>query len=122
MWNIFKKQHKSYESNDLSVYDRIINYIQTRGFNQYYKLQYFDLPFCYFYYYAKTDKYGNQLFFGFDGDDPDAKFGAYFICKNHMQEYLNNSLIQVQLKPEKSIEYIESYFHRKYGWDNHLEK
>lgn len=39
-----------------------------------------------------------------------------------MQEYLNNSLMQVQLKPEKSIEYIESYFHRKYGWDNNLEK
>ena len=55
MWNIFKKQHKSYESNDLSAYDRIINYIQTRGLNQYYKLQYFDLPFCYFYYYEKTN-------------------------------------------------------------------
>lgn len=122
MWNIFKKQHKSYKSNDLSVYDRVINYIQSRDFTPYYKLKFFDLPFCYLYYYEKTDKYGNQLFFGFDGNEPGAKFGAYFICKNHMQEYLNNSLMQVQLNPEKSIEYIESYFHRKYGWDNNLEK
>lgn len=122
MWNIFKKQNKKGENKKLSVYDRIINYIQTRGFVPYYKSYYFDLPFCYFYYYEKTDKYGNQLFFGFDGDKPDVKFGIYFICKNHMQEYLDKTIMQVQLNPEKSIEYIETYFHRKYGWDNNLEK
>ena len=122
MWNIFKKKGKKEIYKKLSVYDIILNYIQSKGFTAYNEVCYFVLPFCYSFYYEKTDKYGNQLFFGFNGNEIGDKFGAMLICKNRMREFINNTFIAVQLNPEKSIEYIEAYFHRKYGWDNNLEK
>ena len=120
MWNIFKKGIKK----QTTKRDIIKNYIANKGFTIYNKLCIFDLqPFCYLQYYEKTDKYGNQMFFGMDVIyDRIENFGVYFICKNGMQEFLNFPNIQVQQNTESIIEYIESYFHRKYGWDNNLEK
>lgn len=125
MWNIFKR-NKNHKLSDVCIDDskcmQLLYIIKERGFTNFHEMIYsFQLEFIYPEYYYKKDKWGNTLLLGFNGRDIDGKFGAYFICTNGMQEYMNFSYMQIY-NPEKTVDFIESYFHRKYGWENNLEK